>query len=339
MLFPATRGKISKEIRLTGSMLILNHRDLLDLLPPPRIIEAVERGVRALQADAVVVPERDHLHWQGATLLTMPSGNDAYLGVKSVAVVPSNAQRGLPVTGGAMLLMQADTSQPIALLNAAALTCQRTGAVGALGVKYMTPADTDSAGIVGVGVQGLWQAIFACAVRPVRTIYYIARKDEAAAYFESELTSRIAGVKCVRCADARELVGRTRVIIAATTADSPVLPDEADLLRGRHFISVGSYKPSQQELPTTVCRLAGHLAIDSPSALHETGDVLRPLQSGALQPADVFHIAELVTGRRTIDVNRATAFKSVGSALYDLYAAAALYEHAAASGVGAYVDF
>jgi ornithine cyclodeaminase/alanine dehydrogenase-like protein (mu-crystallin family) len=339
MLFPATRGKISKEIRSTGSMLILNHRDLLDLLPPLRIIDAVERGLRALQAGAVALPERDHLYWQGATLLTMPSGNDTYLGIKSVAVVPSNAQRGLPVTGGAMLLMRADTTEPLALLNAAALTCQRTGAVGALGVKYMTTADTDSAGIVGVGVQGLWQAIFACAVRPIRTIYYVARKDEGAAHFESELTSRFSAVKCVRCADARELVGRTTVIIAATTSDSAVLPDEAALLRGRHFISVGSYKPNQQELPTSVCRLAGHLAIDSPSALHETGDVLRPLESGVLQRADVFHIAELVTGQRTIDVNRTTAFKSVGSALYDLYAAAAFYEHAAASGVGAHVDF
>src|SRR5688500_4193737 len=150
MLFPATRGKISKEIRLTGSMLILNHRDLLDLLPPPRIIEAVERGVRALQADAVVVPERDHLHWQGATLLTMPSGNDAYLGVKSVAVVPSNAQRGLPVTGGGMLLMQAATCQPIALLDAAARTSQRTDAVGALRVTYMPPADPSSAPRAGL---------------------------------------------------------------------------------------------------------------------------------------------------------------------------------------------
>jgi ornithine cyclodeaminase/alanine dehydrogenase-like protein (mu-crystallin family) len=320
-------------------MLILNHRDLLGLLPPPRIIEAVERGLRALQAGAVAVPDRGHLHWQGNTLLTMPSGNDAFLGIKCVAVAPSNAQRDLPVTRGAMLLLRADTSEPLALLNAAALTCQRTGAVGALGVKYMTPADVDSVGIVGVGVQGLWQAIFACAVRPIRTIFHVVRKEEAAAQFEAELGSRVSGVKCVRCADARDLLARTRVIITATTAVSPVLPDEADVLQGKHFIGIGSFRPNQQELPTSVCRVAGHLAIDSPAAMHETGDVLRPLESGVLQRSDVFHIAELVTGQRTIDIDRATAFKSVGSALYDLYVAAAFYEHAAASGVGGHVDF
>ena len=176
-------------------------------------------------------------------------------------------------------------------------------------------------------------------VRPIRTIFYVTRKDEAAAHFEAGLASRISGVKCVRCADARELVECTRLIITATTAVSPVLPDEPAVFEGKHFIGIGSFRPDQQELPTSVCRVAGHLAIDSPAAMYETGDVLLPLESGVLQRADVFHIAELVTGQRTIDVNRATAFKSVGSALYDLYAAAAFYQHAAASGVGTHVDF
>ncbi len=320
-------------------MLVLTHSDLLDLLPPPRIIEAVESGVRALQAGAVAVPDRGHLHWQGSTLLTMPSGNDAFLGVKCVAVTPANAQRDLPVTSGAMLLLRADTGAPIALMNAAALTCQRTGAVGALGVKYMTPANTDSVGVVGIGAQGLWQAIFACAVRPIETIFYVARTDEAAARFESEIASRVPAVKRARCEDASELLERTSLIITATTASSPVLPDEPQMLAGKHFISIGSFKPSQQELPASVCRIAGHLAIDSQAALREVGDVLRPLESGVLQQTDIFHIAELVTGRRTIDVNRATAFKSVGMALYDLYVAAAFYEHAVASDIGSQLDF
>jgi ornithine cyclodeaminase len=320
-------------------VLVLNHADLLDLLPPARILEAGERGVREFMAGEVAVPDRTHLDWRGSTLLMMPSGNRGFLGVKCVTVTPANAQRSLPVTNGTMLLVHADTGAPAALMNAAALTCQRTGAVGALGVKFMTPANTDSVGIVGVGVQGLWQAIFACAVRPIRTIFYVARKDEAAARFESELASRVPDVERVRCADGRELVKRTRLIIAATTASTPVVPDEPALLEGRHFISIGSFKPSQQELPTSAARIAGHLAIDSPAALHEVGDVIRPIEAGAVTAADVFHIGELVTGPRTVDVERTTMFKSVGMALYDLYVAAAFHEHAVATGVGATLEF
>src|SRR4030095_6876684 len=122
----ACRAACRAEAR--DAMLVLSHVDLLDLLPATRIIEAVEHGVRALQAGEAAVPDRAHLHWQGTTLLTMPSGNRDFLGVKSVAVTPANAQRGLAVTSGAMLLLRADTGAPLALLNAAALTCQRTGA-------------------------------------------------------------------------------------------------------------------------------------------------------------------------------------------------------------------
>lgn len=320
-------------------MLILNRAALLDLLSPVRIIEAVERGVRASQAGEVAVPDRSHLDWRGTTLLTMPSGNRDFLGIKSVTVAPANAQRGLPVTNGAMLLLHADTGASAALLDAGALTCQRTGAVGALGVTYMTPSDIDSVGIIGVGVQALWQAIFACAVRPIRTIFYVARKDEAATQFERELAARLPDVNRVRCVDGREVLKHTTLIIAATTASTPVLPDDPALLEGKHFIGIGSFKPTQQELPTSASRIAGHLAIDSPAALHEVGDVIRPIESGAVTPANVFHIGELVTGRRRIDVHRTTVFKSVGMALYDLYVAAAFHEHAVANRVGARVEF
>jgi ornithine cyclodeaminase len=185
----------------------------------------------------------------------------------------------------------------------------------------------------------LWQAIFACAVRPIRTIFYVSRSDAAAERFESELASRLPVVARTRCSDARELLERTTLIVTATTASTPVLPDEPALLEGKHFIGIGSFKPDQQELPTAVCRIAGHLAIDSPAALRETGDVIRPLESGAVRSADVFHIAELIAGQRTIDVGRTTVFKSVGMALYDLYVAAAFHECAVAKGIGTHAAF
>jgi ornithine cyclodeaminase/alanine dehydrogenase-like protein (mu-crystallin family) len=82
-----------------------------------------------------------------------------------------------------MVLNDVDTGLPKAILNAAGLTAQRTGAVGALGIKYMTPADLDSVGIIGVGIQGISQATFSCSVRPVREIFFVARSDPTAERF------------------------------------------------------------------------------------------------------------------------------------------------------------
>ena len=108
-------------------------------------------------------------------------------------------------------------------------------------------------------------------------------------------------------------------MIAATTSATPVLPDEPKLLEGKHFISIGSYRPTMQELPDAVYRLAGHIVIDAEAARLEAGDVIGPLARGIVNASNVFTIgAASSRGQRSIDVARTTAYKSVGMALYDL---------------------
>jgi ornithine cyclodeaminase/alanine dehydrogenase-like protein (mu-crystallin family) len=84
-------------------------------------------------------------------------------------------------------------------------------------------------------------------------------------------------------------------------------------LRDKHFISVGSFKPSMQELPDSVYALAQQVVADSDAAQKETGDLSGPLSLGLVIPENVLHIAELVIGKRAIDTTRTTVFKSVGA--------------------------
>ena len=58
------------------------------------------------------------------------------------------------------------------------------------------------------------------------------------------------------------------------------------------------------------------------------------MQQGILKESDLLIIGELVRGYRTIDVSRATAYKSAGMPLYDLFVAKALYERAPRQNVG-----
>jgi ornithine cyclodeaminase len=315
-------------------MLILNANDLLGLLPQSALVDAVEAALRAHSAGSIIAPARLHLHWDDHTLLAMPAANKTSAAVKVVSVVPSNAARELPVTTGAMILNDGTTGVPLALMNAAALTAQRTGAVGSLGVKYLTPPDTRSAGIVGYGVQAAWQAIFACAMRPIAELFVYSRSMSGFERFSAMVRRHVPEVRITVCRNASELVERTTLVITATTSSEPVLPDEPELLERKHFISVGSFRPSMQELPSSVYRLAGQLAVDSEHALHEVGDVINPVRAGLLREADVFSIGECVVGKRAVDVSRTTAYKSVGAAMYDLFVAEAFYRAAKARGVG-----
>jgi len=315
-------------------MLVLSDRDLGKLLVPEELISAVEAAARQYEEGRAVVPRRLHLEWNGNTLLAMPAATADAVGTKLVSVVPDNALRDFPVTNGLMILNDAQTGLPLAILNGAALTARRTGAVGAMGVKHMTPSDLDSVGLIGVGVQGTWQAIFTCKVRPIREVFYVCRSAEGGDRFCAALREHAPNVKVIRCTSAEELLSRTNLIIAATPAREPVLPNEPRLLEGKHFVSVGSFRPTMQELPDSVYRLARALVIDSEFARHEVGDVIGPIERGILTAADVFFVGKLVTGQRSVDIHGTTAYKSAGMALYDLVVAQVAYAAAKLRGVG-----
>jgi len=315
-------------------MLVLNQNDLIGLLPPLAVVDAVEAALRAHSTGGIVAPARLHLHWDDHTLLAMPAATKTAAAVKVVSVVPSNASRNLPVTIGAMLLSDGTTGAPLAILNSSALTAQRTGAVGSLGVKYLTPTNIHSVGIVGCGTQAAWQAIYACAVRPIEEIFVYSRSTSSLERFAEVVNRHARGVKITACRSTHELLERTTLIVTATTSSEPVIPDEPSLLENKHFISVGSFRPTMQELPSSVYRLAGQLAVDSEHAIHEVGDVINPVKAGLLRDSDVFFIGECVTGKRVVDTSRTTAYKSVGAAMYDLFVAEAFYRAAKTRGVG-----
>ena len=316
-------------------MIALSAADVLGLLQPAETVALVESAALAAGAPAgSSVPARTHLRFAQGTLLTMPAIDAGALAVKLVSVVPGNAARALPVTNGVLLLSSAETGLPLAIMDAAALTAMRTGAVGALGLKYTTPPEVDSLGIVGAGVQGAWQAITACAVRPIRAVFALRRSAAGFERFRATLAAHVPGVAVIACASAAQVLERTRVIVTATTSAEPVLPDEPALLEGRHFIAIGSYERHMRELPDAALALAGCLVLDSEFARHEVGEAVRALERGILADADVFTIGELAAGRRSVEVTRTTAYKSAGMALYDLYVARALHQAAVRRGVG-----
>jgi ornithine cyclodeaminase len=315
-------------------MRYLSGTDLIGLIPPATLVGAIETGLRDFAARKAIVPVRAHVDFGDNTLLTMPVIGEGAFGTKIVSVIPSNAQRKLPVVNGLMVLNDGATGLPLAILDAAALTAQRTGAVGAVGLKYTTPPDTNRIGIIGTGVQGTWQAIFACAVRKVHTLYFLARSEEKARHFIDDVSRHVPSVRLEACADVRELLGKTQAVIAATTSREPVLPAQRELLENKHFVSVGSFKPSMVELPQLVYELARDVVVDSDAARTEVGDIAGPLSRGVLREENIIHLADLVAGKRSVDASRTTVLKSVGMALYDLYAARAFLAEAERLGRG-----
>ena len=97
-------------------------------------------------------------------LLLMPYFSEKFFATKIVSVFSEAQQHGQAAVNGVMILSDNISGEPLAIMDGAAITAQKTGAVGGLGVRFLTPEAVRTAGILGAGVQGLSQRDIFCLI-------------------------------------------------------------------------------------------------------------------------------------------------------------------------------
>ncbi len=134
-------------------MLLLRAADVVRACPMADAIAAVEAGFAALSAGRATVPVRASVPLQKeGVALSMPASlaGGRYWSVKLVTVAPGNTARGLPLIAATVLLGDAETGAPLALLDGSSLTALRTGAAGGVAAKHLARADSPVAALFGV---------------------------------------------------------------------------------------------------------------------------------------------------------------------------------------------
>ena len=121
------------------------------------IIEILDGVFRAKRAGAVELPPKIGVHpREDAFIHAMPaylSEADA-VGLKWVAGYPGNQQLGLPYLHGLLVLSDAPTGRPLAVMDATWITELRTAAASMLGIRALVEGDVESIGMLGCGRQG-----------------------------------------------------------------------------------------------------------------------------------------------------------------------------------------
>jgi len=311
-------------------MLFINAKNIEAIADPAEMIKTVESAFIALGKGDYVMPARFGFEHQGKTILFMPCFTPEIFGAKTLTIVPENRAKGLPSIDGLVMLNHSETGEPLAILDAKSITAWRTGATGALGAKYLSRKNSDSLGIVGCGVQGLYQTLCICAIRDIKKINLYDIGDTAS--FADKLRSCLPQAAVERCKDTAELVKKSDIIVTTTFSEKPVLPDDAALLKGKCYIAVGSYKPHVRELPDGVFSLAGDVYVDLMHACEESGDLISPMNRGLLKKDNVKLLHSLIDSPITIAPEETTVFKTVGMALNDIFAARYFYNKALEKG-------
>ena len=320
-------------------MLILNDSDILRSIDFNELLKSVEEAFLLQEQGEYFMPDRMHMEYKGNTQLLMPAFAKDYFATKLVSLFPNNSKLNKPSLYGTVVLNDGHTGEPLALLNGSRLTALRTAAVGALGLAYTTPKNTESLGLAGAGIQGFNLVLLACAVRTIRRVAIFDPFHKDLSSFIGSLAAYLTDVELYEVKDAEELVKQSEAIITATTSNTAVIPDDAILTDGKHFIGIGSYRPGMQEYPTGMISRIEQIIIDTPLALKESGDLAIPLSKGLIQKEQIHTLGKLITGKINIDESKTTFFKSVGMALFDLLTAETIYKNARKYKIGQEVIF
>ena len=260
----------------------------------------------------------------------MPCYTKEVIGTKILSIFPDNASLGLPSIDGIMYLNDYKTGRPLAVMDGQAVTAWRTGAVGGVGIRQLSRKDCPTVGIVGAGVQGFYQALYACAARPIHTVYVYNHSARDLTEYLTRLEKAIdnPAVKVVQCKTVEELVRASEIIFTTTPAKEPVLPNDKEMFRGKCIIAIGSYTPDMREIPDAIWNLVERVYIELPYACEESGDLSQPLAEGRLKKEQTVLMSDYLAEdpREITDTGETTYFKSVGMGLFDVCVAQKILE-------------
>lgn len=317
---------------------ILNAAAVASVVDMPSAISLMKTAFAALSAGAADVPVRLAIESSHGVHLFMPghvrsSGDTA---IKVVSVNPGNPAQGLPAIHAAVLVLDAATGRPVALMDGTRLTALRTGAAGGLSAELLARPDASVVALFGAGVQARTLLEAVRCVRRVREVRIVSRGRTSADALAGELT----GLEARSVSDPLEALEGADIVVMATDSHEPVFPGVA-VERGTHVVGVGSYTPAMREVDTELVRRATVFVDQRAAALEEAGDLAGPIADGAVGPEVVAaEIGEVVSGahRGRSSPDEITFFKSVGNAVQDVVVAAYALREAKRMGLGSVVE-
>jgi ornithine cyclodeaminase len=265
-------------------------------------LEAIAEGFSQLVVGKVSVPpimriDITQKHGEVDVKSAYIAGKDSFA-IKIASGFHENRLKGLPTGSGMMVLINAETGFPKAvLLDNGYLTEVRTGAAGAVAAEYLAMQTIETAGVIGSGSQARYQMEALKLVRDYqRILVYGIIKDEVERYVE-EMAEKLA-VEVIPSKDAETVVRESQIVVTATPSQEPYLKAEW-LYPGLHITCMGSDAERKQELFPDVFTHADLVVCDRKSQVFRLGELHHAKEAGIITSEDqVIELGELTSGTK-----------------------------------------
>ncbi|MFV0297452.1 MAG: ornithine cyclodeaminase family protein [Hyphomicrobiaceae bacterium] len=312
-------------------LLTISGADILALVDPAKVIDALADGFKALADGSVQAPPRPKVDvpGKGFSLAMLAWAPGQHIALKTVNVFDGNHALGLESHQALVTLFDATTGAPVALLEGGSLTGIRTAAAAMLSVRLLARRSARKALVVGGGVQ---------AREHVRQLNLVGTFDEIAVYARQPATAQslagsIPNSKAV--SDLEAAARQADVICLTTSSTTPVIQDDW-VKPGTHVTSVG-FAPPHSEVPKGLVGRA-RLFVEAMTAFEPAPVGCAELAGiDKSRGADLGSVLKGTTQGRTSDTG-ITLYNSLGNAMEDMIAANIAYEAAVAAGIGSTIE-
>lgn len=252
-------------------------------------------------------------------------GAQSLLGFKAAGFWPGNPARGADAHQATIMLIDPATGRPTCLIDGNAVTTERTGAAGGLGLELARP-ESRTVCVFGTGVQAQAQLRFALRQLPgLRQVFYATADGLPKPAFEAAF----AGLCTItHAADVNAAVAQSDVVITATTGKGPLF-DAAAVQPGTHINAVGSDTKGKRELPEGLLARA-RVFVDDAAQSRGIGELQWAPDTACTEIGDVLS-GKAAFARGAGDI---TVFDMTGIALQDLTVARMLEQRARLDGKG-----
>lgn len=304
------------------------------------ILQAVEGGLLAQGQGQTVIEPRMHLMPDPAFRghFNVLRGYVAPLdlaGVKIVGDYVDNWQKGLPSEMSLLNLFDPRTGMPVAILDATAITEMRTGALTALGARYLARRNSKVLGHVGARGTSYWNIRLLDRLYDFDEIRVHSRRKESRESFARTLEQDL-GKKIIVTEDWRSCLEGADIMVEASRLEQrEEIFKTAWIQKGACVIPYGTVSA----LELSMMSIMDKVVIDDFSQFR-TGKfgALRPhIDAGLISEATVHgELAQIVAGKkpgRERD-DETILFWHRGLSLSDIALGAAMLEKAKKLGIG-----
>jgi ornithine cyclodeaminase len=256
-------------------------------------------------------------------------------GMKWIAGFPPNPMKfGIPRAHALLILNDAWTGVPLAIMDCTYISAMRTGAVTGVGAKYLANPDSEVVGIIGCGVQAKTQIMAIKAVLPsIKFLKGYDIRKEASDRFVKWVSQEI-GIEARSVPTAREAVEDSDIIVTVTVADEPIVKDTW-LKKGSLFAHVGSYQEEEEEVVFHSDKIVVDLWEE---VLHRGTPLLAKLyKTGQIKEEQIYaNIGEITRGKKAgrTNKNERIFFSPLGLGSEDVAVGTLVYREAKKKGLG-----